>query len=65
MNIRGRSRSPNPREQIGHEATHCKLFKPALAAKDGANLRNFDPELIGSVRVRRVDGTEAWQIIDA
>ena len=37
---------------------------PEPGAKHGVNLGNFDPELIASVRVRRLDGASTWQFID-
>jgi hypothetical protein len=44
--------------------THWEPLKHTPGAKHGVNLGNFDPKLIASVRVRRFDGAETWQVID-
>ena len=44
--------------------THWEPLAPALAAKHGVNLGNFDPSLIAAVRVRRFDGADTWQFFD-
>ena len=30
----------------------------------GVNFRNFDPAVIGSIRVRRFDGADSWKFLD-
>jgi hypothetical protein len=30
----------------------------------GVNARNFDPEVIAGVRVRRFDGADTWTYLD-
>ena len=30
----------------------------------GVNFRNFDPSVIGSIRVRRLDGADTWKFLD-
>jgi hypothetical protein len=30
----------------------------------GVNFRNFDPAVIASTRVRRLDGAETWKLLD-
>ena len=30
----------------------------------GVNMRNFDPETVGAVRIRRLDGALTWKFID-
>ena len=30
----------------------------------GVNLRNFDHELVASIRVRRLDGARTWKFLD-
>jgi hypothetical protein len=30
----------------------------------GVNLRNFDPVVVGSIRVRRLDGADTWKFLD-
>jgi hypothetical protein len=44
--------------------THWEPIEPAVGARHGVNLGNFDPQLIASVRVRRFDGADTWQFID-
>ena len=45
-------------------ATHWEPLDPQPGAKHGVNLRNFDPALIGLVKVRRFDGADTWTFID-
>lgn len=44
--------------------THWEPLQPTPGAKHGVNLGNFDPELIASVRVRRLDGANTWKFFD-
>ncbi len=44
--------------------THWEPLQPTPGAKQGVNLGNFDPELIASVRVRRLDGANTWKFFD-
>jgi hypothetical protein len=30
----------------------------------GANARNFDPNMLGKVRIRLLDGASTWKILD-
>jgi hypothetical protein len=30
----------------------------------GVNARNFDPSLLRSVRIRRLDGASTWKFLD-
>lgn len=40
--------------------THWEPLEPKPGAKLGVNVRNFDPELIGRVRMRLLDGADTW-----
>lgn len=45
-------------------ATHWEPLEPKPGQKHGVNLRNFDPALVQSVRIRRFDGADTWTFID-
>jgi len=45
-------------------ATHWEPIVPTPGGKHGVNLGNFDPALIASVRVRRLDGADTWKFLD-
>jgi hypothetical protein len=32
--------------------------------KIGVNVRNVDPEILGPVRIRRLDGAATWKYLD-
>ena len=44
--------------------THWEPLNQEPGARHGVNLRNFDPRLIESVRVRRFDGADTWEFLD-
>ena len=46
--------------------THWEPISPVgeASGKHGVNLGNFDPALIASVRVRRLDGADTWKFLD-
>lgn len=44
--------------------THWEPLEARPGAKQGVNLRNFDPRLLESVVVRRFDGADTWQFLD-
>lgn len=44
--------------------THWEPLDAKKVAKMGVNLRNFDPRLVESVRVRRLDGADTWAYLD-
>jgi hypothetical protein len=44
--------------------THWEPLEPREGAKMGVNVRNFDPEQIGEVRLRRFDGADTWTYLD-
>jgi hypothetical protein len=43
--------------------THWEPLK-ADAGKFGINMRNFDPDELGTLRLRRFDGAETWTYLD-
>lgn len=44
--------------------THWEPLPPMAGARHGVNLRNFDPALVASVRVRHFDGADSWTFLD-
>ena len=44
--------------------THGEPLDPKPGARHGVNLRNFAPELLASVRVRKFDGADTWTFFD-
>lgn len=44
--------------------THWEPLEPREGARHGVNLRNFDPALVASVRVRKFDGADTWTFLD-
>ena len=44
--------------------THWEPLAPEPGARHGVNLRNFAPELLASVVVRRFDGADTWAFLD-
>lgn len=45
-------------------ATHWEPLDSKPGQKHGVNLRNFDPELMQSVVVRKFDGADTWTFIE-
>jgi len=45
-------------------ATHWEPLTPEAGTRFGVNIRNFDPDEIGDVRLRRFDGAVSWSYID-
>jgi hypothetical protein len=41
--------------------THWEPLDPQRNGKVGVNIRNFDPEAIGDVRIRLLDGADTWK----
>ena len=41
--------------------THWEPLDAERHGKVGVNIRNFDPEVIGDVRVRLLDGADTWK----
>jgi hypothetical protein len=37
---------------------------PEPGKHHGVNLRNFDPKVLESVRIRRFDGADTWKFLD-
>lgn len=44
--------------------THWERIKPTPAGRAGVNARNFEPDVIGDVRIRRLDGARTWKYLD-
>jgi len=44
--------------------THWEPLEPEPGARQGVNLRNFEPALLDSVVVRRFDGADTWKFLD-
>ncbi|MYM67081.1 GFA family protein [Pseudoduganella sp. FT55W] len=44
--------------------THWEPLAASAGTKFGINIRNFEPEQIGEVRLRRFDGAETWTYLD-
>jgi hypothetical protein len=44
--------------------THWEPLDAKAGSRHGVNLRNFDPALVSTVRVRRLDGATTWQFLD-
>ena len=46
----------------------CVMYWSPLGSHEGrrmgVNMRNFDPEAVGAVRIRRLDGALTWKFID-
>jgi hypothetical protein len=44
--------------------THWESIEPGALGRMGVNVRNFDPDAIGPVRIRRLDGAGTWKYLD-
>ena len=44
--------------------THWEPVPPEPGKHHGVNLRNFDPKVLASVRIRRFDGADTWTFLD-
>ena len=44
--------------------THWEPIPQKPGARHGVNLRNFDPKILESVKVRRFDGADTWKFLD-
>jgi hypothetical protein len=44
--------------------THWESLHPDPGAKLGVNMRNFDPEVMKTIRIRRFDGAASWAYLD-
>ena len=44
--------------------THWEPLDPQPEARHGVNIKNFDPKLLESVRIRRFDGADTWRFLD-
>ena len=41
--------------------THWEPLDPLKYRRMGVNIRNFEPEVIGDVRIRLLDGADTWK----
>lgn len=44
--------------------THWEPLDAKPGARHGVNMRNFDPDQLGDVRIRRFDGAVSWKFVD-
>ncbi|HEU4381933.1 MAG TPA: GFA family protein [Anaeromyxobacteraceae bacterium] len=44
--------------------THWELAQRRPSDRMGVNARLFDPEVLGEVRIRRLDGARTWKYLD-
>jgi hypothetical protein len=44
--------------------THWEPLQPTADGKLGVNMRNFDPDALGAVCIRRFDGAASWTYLD-
>jgi hypothetical protein len=44
--------------------SHWEAVDPGVSRRMGVNARNFDPDVIEGVRVRRLDGASTWKFLD-
>jgi hypothetical protein len=44
--------------------THWEPLDPTLHRRMSVNIRNFDPSVFESVRIRRFDGADTWTYFD-
>jgi hypothetical protein len=44
--------------------THWEPLAPKAGARHGVNLRNFDPAIVETIKVRRLDGADTWKYLD-
>jgi hypothetical protein len=44
--------------------THWEPTRRTPASRMGVNVRNFDPEVLGKVRIRHFDGARTWKFLD-
>ena len=44
--------------------THWEPIQPTPSGRMGVNVRNFEPDVLGPVRIRRLDGASTWRYLD-
>jgi hypothetical protein len=44
--------------------THWEPTRRTPASRMGVNVRNFDPEALGEIRIRHFDGARTWKFLD-
>ena len=43
---------------------HCGAVRVEVPRKMNVNFRNFDPSVMESTRIRRLDGASTWKFLD-
>lgn len=43
--------------------THWERIRPTLQSRMGVNARNFEPDALGDVRIRLLDGASTWKVL--
>jgi hypothetical protein len=44
--------------------THWEPIRRKEDSRIGVNARNFEPDSVGSIRIRRLDGASTWKFLD-
>jgi hypothetical protein len=44
--------------------THWQGMQPKEGSRMGVNARNFEPDTLGTVRIRLLDGASVWKYLD-
>ena len=44
--------------------SHWEPVRRTAASRMGVNARNFEPSVIGNVKIQRLDGASTWKILD-
>jgi len=44
--------------------THWERVRPTQSSRVGVNARNFEPDSLGPVRIRRLEGASTWKYLD-
>jgi hypothetical protein len=57
--------APRPASEIPRQTTSTNLcYSPTGTEKRFPTLRNFEPDALGEVRIRLLDGASTWKYID-
>jgi hypothetical protein len=44
--------------------THWDPLQPTATSRIGVNVRNFEPSVLGPVRIRLLDGADTWKYLE-
>jgi hypothetical protein len=44
--------------------THWEPISSESGKRSGVNMRNFDPDVVASIRIRKFDGADTWEYLD-